>query len=50
MFLMGFSLTAEDNKLDKEKTNELVAAMYSARQSMLDTRRMPPPDWPQGME
>jgi hypothetical protein len=39
MLLTGFNVMAEDNSLDKEKTNELIAAMYSARQNDPETRR-----------
>jgi hypothetical protein len=39
MLLMGFNATAEDNKLDTEKENELITAMYNARQNDPDTRR-----------
>jgi hypothetical protein len=39
MLLMGFNVMAEDNSLDNEKTNELVAAMYSARQNDPETKR-----------
>ncbi len=39
MLLMGFNVMAEDNSLDKEKQNELIKALYNARQNDPDTRR-----------
>jgi hypothetical protein len=37
--LMGFNVMAEDNGLDKEKQNELIKALYNARQNDPETRR-----------
>ncbi len=39
MLIMGFNAMAEDNGLDKEKQNELIKALYSARQNDPDTRQ-----------
>ncbi len=39
MLLMGFNVMAEDNSLDKEKENELIKALYNARQNDPETRR-----------
>lgn len=39
MLLMGFNVTAEDNSLDSEKQNELIKALYNARQNDPETRR-----------
>jgi hypothetical protein len=39
MLLMGFNVMAEDNKLDKEKENELISALYNSRQNDPETRR-----------
>lgn len=39
VLLTGFNVMAEDNGLDKDKQNELITALYNARQNDPDTRR-----------